>query len=60
MKKLILMLLATGVMSLGFSTFSMAQEEGDSTQTEAVAEPTPVQQEVTDLGEDLERLGPGL
>jgi len=54
MKKLIVLLLATGVMSLGFSTISFAQDaEGDTTQTEAVAEPEPAQQEVvTDLGED--------
>ena len=43
MKKLIVLLLVTGVMSLGFSTISFAQDEveGDTTQTEA-----PAQQEV--------------
>lgn len=54
MKKLILLLLVTGVMTLGFSTNSFAQAEGDEAQEEQTAPAeAPAQQEVvTDLGEE--------
>jgi len=56
MKKLIVFLLVTGVMTLGFSTISFAQDaEGDEAQTEeqaaSVEEPAQ-QQVVSDLGEE--------
>ena len=56
MKKLIVLLLVTGVMSLGFSTISFAQEaEGEEAQTEGQASPSeePAQQEVvTDASQE--------
>ena len=55
MKKLIVLLLVTGVMTLGFSTISSAQDAEGEAQTEEQAAPAeqPAQQEVvTDLGEE--------
>ncbi len=56
MKKLIVLLLVTGVMSLGFSTTSFAQDpEGEEAQTEEQASPAeePAQQEiVTDASQE--------
>ena len=54
MKKLIVLLLVTGVMTLGFSTISFAQDEGDAQQTEvqAPAEEPAQQEVVTDVGTD--------
>ena len=54
MKKLIVLLLVTGVMSLGFSTISFAQdaegEEAVETEEQAAPAEAPAQQEVvTDL-----------
>lgn len=59
MKKLIVLLLVTGVMTLGFSTISFAQDEGDDaqqTEMQAPAEEPAQQQVVTDVGTD-ESLG---
>jgi biopolymer transport protein ExbB len=54
MKKLIVLLLVTGVFALGFTSNLFAQEaEGESAQTEEVAEPAPVQQDVvTEVSDD--------
>jgi biopolymer transport protein ExbB len=54
MKKLIVLLLATGVMSLSFSTISFAQEAEGEAQTEeqATVAEEPAQQVVTDANED--------
>ncbi len=46
MKKLIVLLLVAGVFTLGFAITAHAQEEPEAEQTEAAAEPAPVQQDV--------------
>ena len=51
MKKLIVLLLVTGVMTLGFSTISFAQDAEEEAQTEEQAEPAQ-QEVVTDMGEE--------
>jgi len=52
MKKLIVLLLVTGVIALGFSTMSYAQDEAAGTTQTEVDQAAPAQQEVTDLGEE--------
>jgi len=55
MKKLIVLLLVTGVFALGFTSNLIAQDEaeGEAAQTEEVAEPAPVQQDVvTEVSDD--------
>lgn len=46
MKKLIVLLLVAGVITLGFSVNLYAQDEPETEQTEAVAQPAPAQQSV--------------
>ena len=54
MKKLIVFMLVAGVVTLGFTMKSFAQDENDTTETQEVAAPAPTQTEVADVEESIE------
>jgi biopolymer transport protein ExbB len=54
MKKLIVLMLVAGVITLGFAVNTYAQDENDTAQTEAVSQPAPAQQQVVTAVSDDE------
>ena len=61
MKKLIVLMLVAGVMTLGFSTFTSAQDaEGEAAQTEEQAAPAqaPAQQQVVTSASEEDSVAP--